>query len=59
MSPEAQPTEFELLEPGSSRETLDSFLGALLPLLSDLSPEDRELVLDLARRLARGSGGDA
>jgi len=33
--------------------SVDEFLGSLLPILSELSPEDRELVLDLARRLAR------
>jgi transcriptional regulator with XRE-family HTH domain len=37
---------------GSSGLSVDEFLGALLPLLSELAPEDRELVLDLARRLA-------
>jgi transcriptional regulator with XRE-family HTH domain len=39
-------------ETGDSGVSVDQFLGALLPLLSELSPEDRELVLDLARRLS-------
>lgn len=36
-----------------SAESATQFLDALLPLLGGLSPEDRELVLDLARRLAQ------
>ncbi len=55
------PTHFEaqlhLPEPDSSGVSVDQFLASLLPLLSELSPDDRELVLDLARRLARGDVG--
>ncbi len=40
-------------EPSSSTESATQFLDSLLPLLGGLSPEDRELVLDLARRLAQ------
>jgi hypothetical protein len=36
---------------------VEQFVGALLPLLGELSPEDRELVLDLARRLAQRESG--
>jgi transcriptional regulator with XRE-family HTH domain len=36
-----------------SPESVEQFLGALLPLLGELSLEDRELVLDLARRLSQ------
>ena len=49
----AQPTEPGPAEPDRSVGSVEPFFDALLPLLSELSPEDRELVLDLARRLAR------
>jgi transcriptional regulator with XRE-family HTH domain len=49
--------ELGFAETGSNAESVEQFVGALLPLLGELSPEDRELVLDLARRLAqRGDG---
>jgi transcriptional regulator with XRE-family HTH domain len=44
---------FGSAESGSSAESVEQFVGALLPLLGELSLEDRELVLDLARRLAQ------
>jgi transcriptional regulator with XRE-family HTH domain len=44
---------FGSAESGSSAESAEQFVGALLPLLGELSIEDRELVLDLARRLAQ------
>ena len=44
---------FGSAEPGSGAESVEQFVGALLPLLGELSLEDRELVLDLARRLAQ------
>lgn len=47
----AQATEPGPTEP--DRSGGNPFFDALLPLLGELSPEDRELVLDLARRLAR------
>jgi hypothetical protein len=43
----------ESAEPDTSTESATQFLDSLLPLLGGLSPEDRELVLDLARRLAQ------
>ena len=49
----AQPTEPASAESDRSVGSVEPFFDALLPLLSELSPEDRELVLDLARRLAR------
>ncbi len=49
----AQATEPGPAEPDRSVGSVEPFFDALLPLLSELSPEDRELVLDLARRLAR------
>ncbi len=50
-------SQLHLPEPDSSGVSVDQFLASLLPLLSELSPDDRELVLDLARRLARGDVG--
>jgi len=44
-------------EPDISARSVEQFIGALLPLLGDLSPEDRELVLDLAHRLAQRESG--
>jgi len=41
------------VDPDASAESATQFLDSLLPLLGGLSPEDRELVLDLARRLAQ------
>jgi transcriptional regulator with XRE-family HTH domain len=48
--------EFGSTGSDSSGVGVDEFLTDLLPLLSELSPDDRELVLDLARRLARVEG---
>jgi len=53
MAPEAPPMALESAEPDTSTESATQFLDSLLPLLGGLSPEDRELVLDLARRLAQ------
>jgi len=47
------PTEFTSAIGGGEEENAERFVGALLPLLENLSPEDRELVLALARRLAQ------
>jgi transcriptional regulator with XRE-family HTH domain len=59
-----EPTVFGSAEPelgsaerDSNAESVEQFVGALLPLLGELSPEDRELVLDLARRLAQRESG--
>jgi transcriptional regulator with XRE-family HTH domain len=41
------------VEPDTSTESATQFLDSLLPLLGGLSPDDRELVLDLARHLAQ------
>jgi hypothetical protein len=49
--------DFGSAESDSGVENAEQFVGALLPLLGELSPEDRELVLDLARRLAQREGG--
>jgi transcriptional regulator with XRE-family HTH domain len=49
--------DFGSAESGSNAESVEQFVGVLLPLLGELSPEDRELVLDLARRLAQREGG--
>jgi len=53
--PEFRSTEpvFGSTESGSGAKNVEQFIGALLPLLGELSIEDRELVLDLARRLAQ------
>jgi len=48
---------FGSAESDSGAESVEQFVGALLPLLGELSPEDRELVLDLARRLAQRESG--
>jgi transcriptional regulator with XRE-family HTH domain len=48
---------FEPAEPDSTEQSVEQFVGALLPLLGELSSEDRELVLDLARRLAQRESG--
>ena len=53
MPPEAQPMALRSDEPDTNTEDAAQFLVSLLPLLGGLSPEDRELVLDLARRLAQ------
>jgi transcriptional regulator with XRE-family HTH domain len=53
MPPEAQLMALRSDEPDTSAESATQFLDSLLPLLGGLSPEDRELVLDLARRLAQ------
>ena len=53
MPPEAQLMALRSDEPDTSTESATQFLDSLLPLLGGLSPEDRELVLDLARRLAQ------
>jgi len=53
MPPEAPPMALRSDEPDTSTESATQFLDSLLPLLGGLSPEDRELVLDLARRLAQ------
>lgn len=53
MAPEAPSMAPGSDEPHSSAESATQFLDSLLPLLGGLSPEDRELVLDLARRLAQ------
>jgi transcriptional regulator with XRE-family HTH domain len=57
--PELGSAEPELgsAERDSNAESAEQFVGALLPLLGELSPEDRELVLDLARRLAQRESG--
>jgi transcriptional regulator with XRE-family HTH domain len=59
-----EPTVFGSTEPelgsaqrDSNAESVEQFVGALLPLLGELSPEDRELVLDLARRLTQRESG--
>ena len=53
MASEAPPMTLRSDEPDTSAESATQFLDSLLPLLGGLSPEDRELVLDLARRLAQ------
>jgi len=53
MAPDAPPLALGSVDPDASAESATQFLDSLLPLLGGLSPEDRELVLDLARRLAR------
>jgi len=53
MASEAPPMTLRSDEPDTSTESATQFLDSLLPLLGGLSPEDRELVLDLARRLAQ------
>jgi transcriptional regulator with XRE-family HTH domain len=49
--------EYESAEFDSGAESVEQSVGALLSLLGELSPEDRELVLDLARRLAQRESG--
>jgi hypothetical protein len=53
MAPKAPPMALESAEPDTKTESATQFLDSLLPLLGGLSPEDRDLVLDLARRLAQ------
>jgi len=53
MASEAPPMPLESGEPDTNTESAAQFLVSLLPLLGGLSAEDRELVLDLARRLAQ------
>jgi len=53
MVPEAPPMALRSDEPDTGTESATQFLDSLLPLLGGLSPEDRELVLALARRLAQ------
>ena len=53
MASETPPMTLRSDEPDTSTESATQFLDSLLPLLGGLSPEDRELVLDLARRLAQ------
>jgi len=48
----AQLKELRPAESSSSEGSAEQLLDALLPLLGELSPEDCDLVLDLARRLA-------
>jgi hypothetical protein len=48
----AQLKELRPTESVSSEGSAEQLLDALLPLLGELSPEDCDLVLDLARRLA-------
>ena len=53
MAPEDPPMALGFVEPDTSTGSATQFLDSLLPLLGGLSPEDCELVLDLARRLAQ------